>query len=119
MSYSICPGIVLSNGERIGAISDIDCFRMFEVDAATYIDAMNADHGLQLSKPKTGNGHKKPLWRVHKIGKIEKVKRAKQENKASKAELLALYIKLHEEGKPLPLEKLPCEIEMEMEGAAG
>lgn len=118
MTNLIQPGITLSNGETIGAMSDLDCFRQFSFDASTYIDAINADGGEQLSKPKNGNGHNKPIYRIAKIGKIEQAKRVKQDVKRSKAENLELYARLHSEGKPLPLKKFACEEEgyVESEG---
>lgn len=112
---TIQPGIQLSNGETIGAMSDIDCFRQFSFDAAMYIDAINADGLKQLAKPLNGNGHERPIYKVGKICKTilkQNAKReARQEAKASKAELIELYRKLKEEGKDLPLTKFACEEE--------
>lgn len=101
MTNLIQPGITLNNGEVIGSMSDLDCFRQFSFDASTYIDAINVDGGIQLDKPKNGNGHNKPIYRIGKIGKTQRNATVKKERKATKAENLAKYMREAEAGLPL------------------
>lgn len=57
---TICQGIVMSDGERIGAMADVDLFAAFTVDMEDAIKVINRKEGLNI-KPVRGD-----LWTVEK-----------------------------------------------------
>lgn len=57
---TIAQGLVMSDGERIGAIADIDLFGAFTVDIEAAIENINRKEGLKIN-PVRGD-----LWTVEK-----------------------------------------------------
>ena len=57
---TICPGLVMNDGTRIGAIADVDLFAAFTVDMEDAIKVINRKEGLNI-RPVRGD-----LWTVEK-----------------------------------------------------
>lgn len=61
---TICEGILLDSGERIGAIADTDMFAMFNVDMYDAVNNINKSEGLNIPLPNMGS----QLWAVELVG---------------------------------------------------
>jgi hypothetical protein len=61
---TICEGIELPSGERIGAIADTDMLAMFNVDMYDAVKNINKNEGLNLPLPNMGS----QLWAVELVG---------------------------------------------------
>ena len=87
---TICQGIVLDSGERIGAIADVDSFAMYTVDLRDATVAINKNEGLSLPMPGWKDSD---LWTVHKKGKKARfnVDKAKRVGDNGRAKRIAAY----------------------------
>jgi len=93
MSNLIQPGVTLGNGEVIGALSDVDCFRQFAFDGATYAEAINRRNGQVVTVPKRGN-----VYRIHKMTATERAKLIAKDRRAAMDANIAKYRKIKDEG---------------------